>query len=153
MDIYIGNLPSSFSLVELQEHLLKALRRSQNPLLFWRKHQPELTIKHYEKKCVGQPIHYFVLSLSSEKLAQRLIRRLNSSVFNGMPLTARELFFRSCMNERRAPNQEHVAGDQRQTDRRSQIKDHNHAITQLGQGDESSQPGIEVHEIGGSLSR
>jgi RNA recognition motif-containing protein len=89
MDVFVGNLPETISVSELER------------LLFPFDRQVQIKLQHQQYR-EGQAVCYGVCTFSSERLAHKAIKKLDGYHLFGRALAVREYLYRSYSNERRA---------------------------------------------------
>ncbi|PKM46449.1 MAG: hypothetical protein CVV05_01870 [Gammaproteobacteria bacterium HGW-Gammaproteobacteria-1] len=89
MEVFVGNLPETISVSEL-ERLLAPFDR-----------QVQIKLQHQQYR-EGQAVCYAVCTFSSERLALKAIRKFDGHPLFGRALAVREYLYRSYSNERRA---------------------------------------------------
>lgn len=103
MEIFIGNLPVNTSAYELRRLFNQAIDKMSGGFLPWKKPHPgQIAIQIVEKGSAAGRIRYGHAVIEPETIARHCIQTLNHHFLNGQPLTVREYFQRSYMNERRA---------------------------------------------------
>jgi len=89
MDVFVGNLPGSATLVELQGFLGDIDLRA------------DFTCnKGHDRH--GRPYHYFVARTGNREQGLALIRKLSGRVFEGRPVVVREYIRRTAVADWRA---------------------------------------------------
>jgi RNA recognition motif-containing protein len=89
MDVYVGNIPDTIKVIDL-ERLLRPLDR-----------QVQIRLHHHNGK-QGPAACYCVCTFSTERLARKAIKKLDGYLLFGRALSVREFLYRSYSNERRA---------------------------------------------------
>lgn len=89
MEVFVGNLPKTVQVGDV-ERLLAPFDR-----------QVQIKLQQHSRRD-GEIGCYAVCTFSSERLAQKAIKKLNGSQLFGLVLVVREYLYRSYSNERRA---------------------------------------------------
>lgn len=89
MEVFVGNLPGTVKVADV-ERLLAPFDR-----------QVQIKLQQHKRKD-GETGCYAVCTFSSDRLAQKAIKKLDGSQLFGQVLSVREYLYRSYSNERRA---------------------------------------------------
>ena len=112
MDIFVGNIPASMTVIELK----KFFKGFDKKAVF--------EIKRLQGK--HESVTFGLVTIHSDRLAHKAIKRLNMKKLRGRPVIVREFIYRAGGNDRRQlgwRNKLWLGEERRQADRRSSRKE------------------------------
>lgn len=87
---------------------------------FWIKNQKEFSVNLFYKKFINSPSteYYAIIFFQNDKIAKKIIKKLNNSYFYGKTILVKQYFIRCWQNDRRILNNKLLINNIRIEDRR-----------------------------------